>query len=75
MVPLVELAPSESGRIAYLRPRDHAILHQMIAMGLQPGTEVTVHRRSPAYCLKFQNIEVALDRELVEQIFVWRVTG
>lgn len=74
VIPLVELAPGESGRIAYLKPRDHAILHQMIAMGLQPGTEVKVHRCNPAYCLKIQEMELALDRELVEQIFVWRIT-
>lgn len=73
VMPLVDLAPGDAGKIAYLKPRDHSTLHQLIAMGLQPGTVVTVHRQSPAYCLKFDNIEVAIDTELVEQIFVWRM--
>jgi DtxR family Mn-dependent transcriptional regulator len=73
VVGLNELKPSEAGKIAYLKPGDHGLLHQLIALGIQPGTLVTVHRRSPAFCIKFDNTEIAIDEELVRRIFVWRV--
>ncbi len=70
---LNELLPSEKGRITYIKPGSHSILHQLMALGLQPGTVVTVHRTTPAFCIKFENTELALDEEIVKNIFVWKL--
>ena len=69
---LRDLKPSESGRIAYIKPGSHSNLHQLISFGLQPGIEVTVHRTSPTFCIKFENTELALDTQIVENIYVWK---
>ena len=73
VVSLNELQPSEKGKITYIKPGNHSIFHQLLAMGLQPGTEVTVHRTSPAFCIKFENTELAVDEEIIKNIFVWRI--
>lgn len=67
---LVELQPGESGKICYIKPSDHSQLHQLLSFGLNPGTIVSVHRTSPALCLKFENTELALDAEIAKNIFV-----
>lgn len=73
VISLSELKASEKGKITYIKPGSHSNLHQMISMGLQPGVVVTVHRVNPAFCIKFENTELALDKEIARNIFVWRI--
>lgn len=73
VVSLSELQPGEKGKITYIKPGSHSNLHQLISFGLNPGVVVTVHRQSPAFCIKFENTELALDIEIVKNIFVWRL--
>jgi DtxR family Mn-dependent transcriptional regulator len=73
VVSLRELKPSEKGKITFIRPGSHSNLHQLMSMGLQPGVTVTVHRTNPAFCIKFENTELALDEEIAKNIFVWKI--
>lgn len=75
VVSLAELKASESGRITYIKPTSHANFHQLISFGLHPGVVVTVHRRHPAFCIKFENTELAMDKDIARNIFVWRING
>ncbi len=70
---LAELNPSESGKITYIKPGSHSNLHQLLSFGLHPGVLVTVHRKSPAFCVKFENTELALDEGIAGNIFVWKM--
>ena len=71
---LIELLPGEQGRITYIKPGSHSNLHRLLSFGLNPGVTVTVHRTSPAFCIKFENTELALDPEIVKNIFVWKTS-
>lgn len=73
VVSLADLKPGEKGKITYIKPGSHSNLHQLISFGLNPGVMVTVHRKSPAFCIKFEHTELALDEEIVKNIFVWRM--
>ena len=73
VVSLNELRPSEKGKITYIKPGSHSNLHQLMSIGLQPGIIVTVHRTNPAFCIKFENTELAMDEELARNIFVWKI--
>jgi DtxR family Mn-dependent transcriptional regulator len=75
VVSLKELAPGESGKITYIKPDNHSSFHQLISFGLHPGVIVTVHRKNPAFCIKFENTELALDDNVVENIYVWKLTN
>jgi len=70
---LNELNPSEKRKITYIKPGSHSNLHQLMSVGLQPGIIVTVHRKNPAFCIKFENMELTIDEELTKNIFVWRI--
>ncbi|MFH2000419.1 MAG: metal-dependent transcriptional regulator [Planctomycetota bacterium] len=71
---LVNLAPGEKGRITYIKPKKHDRLHRLTSFGLTPGTVIEVHQCSPAFCIRFEGTELALNRDVAEDIFVARTT-
>lgn len=73
VVSLTDLAPGESGKITYIKPLTHSNLHQLISFGLNPGVIIRVHRKKPAFCIKYENTELALDKNIAKNIFVWRL--
>ncbi|MBF0106073.1 MAG: FeoA domain-containing protein [Deltaproteobacteria bacterium] len=73
VVNLTALAPGESGRITYITPKFHERLHRLTSFGLIPGTVITLHRKSPIYCLRFEGTEIAIDKDVAEDIFVSRI--
>lgn len=75
VVSLIKLKPGESGKITYIRPGNHSNLHQLMSFGLQPGSFVTVHRTTPAFCIRFDNTELAMDEVIAKNIFVWRMAN
>jgi DtxR family Mn-dependent transcriptional regulator len=75
VVSLKDLAPGESGKITYIKPGNHSSFHQLISFGLHPGVIVTLHRKNPAFCIKFENTELALDESVAENIYVWKLTN
>lgn len=72
VVSLDKLNPGESGKVTYIKPASHSILEQLISFGLSPGVIVTMTQNKPVYCVKFEQTELALDREVVRNIFVWK---
>ena len=75
VVSLKELAPGESGKITYIKPDIHTSFHQLISFGLHPGVVITVHRKNPAFCIKFENTELAIDENVAGNIYVWKLTN
>jgi DtxR family Mn-dependent transcriptional regulator len=73
VISLDQLVPGQSGKITYIKPGSHSNLHHLISLGLSPGVVVTVHRKKPAFCIKFEQTELALDEEIVKNIFVWKL--
>jgi DtxR family Mn-dependent transcriptional regulator len=73
IVNLTGLAPGEKGRITYIKPKDHARLHRLTSFGLTPGTVIELHQRSPAFCVRYEGTELAVDRDVAEDIYVTRI--
>jgi len=73
VVSLGELESGEKGRITYIIPDSHSNLHRLMSFGLHPGVIVSVHRTSPAFCIKFGNTELAIDKDIAKNIYVWKV--
>ncbi|MBF0229329.1 MAG: metal-dependent transcriptional regulator [Desulfamplus sp.] len=73
VVSLSELKPGEQGKITYIKPGNHSNLHQLISFGLNPGVVVKLHRKQPAFCIKYENTELAIDEKIAENIFVWKI--
>ena len=70
---LLKLEPGEKGKIAYIRPKDHNRLHRLMSLGLNPGTLVALHQKFPAFIIRFENTELALDKDIAEDIHIWKI--
>lgn len=67
---LDELKAGESGKVTFIKPSNHSQLHQILSFGLKPGVKIDVNRTSPAFCIQFENTELALDTEIAKNIFL-----
>ncbi len=72
VVPLSELKAGESGRITYISTSNHQRLDRLTALGLLPGRVVRVHQREPLFVVFLNATQLALEREIVEEIHVLR---
>ena len=69
---LDKLSDGEKGRIAYLLLKNHPELHQLLALGLVPGTEFKLHQTYPTYVVESGETTIALEKDIAEKIFVRR---
>ena len=73
VTPLNELHPGEQGRIVFIAPKYHARLDRLSTMGIIPGSVVRLHQKRPSYVLEIGETTLALDGEIVKEIYVKRV--
>lgn len=73
IVCISECEPGERIKIAYIRSKSHERLQQLSSFGIMPGLRVRLLQKTPAYCLQFENSEIALDKEIADDLFVWKV--
>jgi len=67
---LASLNPGVSGRIAYLTSKKHQRLQRLMAMGIIPGLQIRLIQKFPSYVIQIEETQIALDRELAEEIHV-----
>jgi DtxR family transcriptional regulator, Mn-dependent transcriptional regulator len=70
---LTQLEPGETGRITYIKPKHHARLHRLSSFGLTPGTVIELHQRFPSYCIRYEGTELAVNKDVAEDIFVAKI--
>ncbi len=73
VLPLEELGLGDRGRIVFIAPKSHQRLDRLSAMGILPGSVVRMHQRHPSYVLEIGETTLALDREIVKDIYVKKV--
>ena len=62
--------PGATGTVAYLSTRDSREVQKLMAMGVLPGTDIELIRRSPSYVFQVGYSQFTVDRPLAELIFV-----
>ncbi len=72
LVSLDRLEAGEVGRVAYVRPKTHSRLHSLLSFGISPGASIRVHQKVPAYVVKLDQTELAIEKDVVKDIYVWR---
>lgn len=70
VVPLTELEIGDRGRIIFIVPKSHARLDKLGSMGLVPGSTIRVHQKSPAYVIELGETTLAMDPEIIKEIYV-----
>jgi len=72
IVPLTELKVGQSARVAYVNCKNDQRLHKMEGLHIRPGASVKLHQTYPSYVMECEGVNIALDREIVSSICVWR---
>ncbi len=71
--PLDKLKVGETGRIIFIVSRQHTRLDKLSTLGIVPGTVLRVHQKRPAFVLQLDETTLALDPEIVKEIYVKKV--
>jgi DtxR family transcriptional regulator, Mn-dependent transcriptional regulator len=73
VVPVSKLVPGEAGRIVYVLTRAHPQLHKLMSLGVIPGTRIALHQVSPSFVIQVEETQLALEKELADEIYVKRL--
>jgi DtxR family Mn-dependent transcriptional regulator len=71
--PLDKLPVGRPAKIVYIVPRDPGRLVKLSDLGLVPGVEVRLQQKRPATVLALGETTLALDRDIVSEIYVKKV--
>ncbi len=72
IMPLSDLKLGESARIAYINCRNDQQIHKLDGLCIRPGAVVKLHQNYPTYVIECEGASIALDREVVANISVWK---
>jgi len=72
VVPLTGLEIGQSARIAYVNCKNDQQLHKIDGLHIRPGTTVKLHQTYPSYVIECEGANIALDKEIVANICVWK---
>ena len=73
VIPLDELGLGEQGRIVFIAPKSHQRLDRLSTLGIVPGSTVRMHQKNPSHVLQIGETTLALDKDIVRDIYVKRV--
>ena len=74
VIPLDELGLGEEGRIVFIAPKSHQRLDRLSTLGIVPGSIVRMHQKNPSHVLQIGETTLALDKEIVKDIYVKKTT-
>jgi DtxR family Mn-dependent transcriptional regulator len=69
---LEKLEVGEWARVAYVLVHHHPRLHKLMSFGIAPGVRIKMHQKSPTYVIQVDATQIALEKEIVKDIFVRR---
>jgi len=70
VIPLEELGLGEEGRIVFIAPKSHQRLDRLSTLGIVPGSVIRMHQKNPSYVLQIGETTLALDKDIVKNIYV-----
>ncbi len=73
VIPLEELGLGENGRIVFISSRSHQRLDRLSSLGIVPGSIIKMHQKNPSFVLQIGETTLALDKDIVKDIYVKRV--
>lgn len=62
----------QTARIAYLSAAKFSRLQKLSALGLAPGAVIKVLQKYPSFVVQCDETQIALEREIASDIYVWR---
>ena len=75
VTPLSESKIGENYRIVFITPKHHMRLDRLAVLGVLPGSTIFIHQKRPSYVVKVGETDIALDPEIVNDIYVKRLAS
>ncbi len=75
VIPLEDLGLGEEGRIVFIASKLHQRLDRLSTLGIVPGSTVRMHQKNPSHVLQIGETTLALDRDIVKDIYVKRTSS
>lgn len=73
VIPLSEAQVTESYKIVFMTPENHRRLDRLAVLGILPGSTIRIHQKRPSYVIRCGETDVALDLEIIRDIYVKKV--
>jgi DtxR family Mn-dependent transcriptional regulator len=73
VVKLSDLRSGEKGKIVFMSSGNKKRLEKLAPYGIIPGGVITLHQRRPSFVVQVGQTEIALDSEIVSDIYVRRI--
>lgn len=70
VAPLSSMAAGQTGKVAYIYAPETNKLQKLIAMGIQPGAQVSLIQSFPSYVFQAGHTQFAVDKEIADAIYV-----
>ncbi len=68
--PLSKAEVGEELVVAYINTKSHPRLHKLLSYDIGPGSKIELHQKKPVYVVKTGETDIALEEEIVKDIFV-----
>ena len=65
-----DLELGKEGKVVFISTKVKGHLESLSSLGIVPGTVVRLKQRRPAYVIQVGEMSVALDEQIVREIFV-----
>ena len=75
VIPVTELEVGQEARVAYVNCDDDSRLHKIDGLHIRPGAILKLHQTYPTFVIECEGANIALDREIAEDICVWKTPG
>jgi DtxR family Mn-dependent transcriptional regulator len=72
IVSLDKIDVGEWVTVAYILVHHHPRLHKLMSFGIAPGVRIKMHQKSPTYVIQVEETQIALEKEIVKDIYVRR---
>ncbi|MBI5700391.1 metal-dependent transcriptional regulator [Candidatus Saganbacteria bacterium] len=72
LVPLDKIDVGEWAIVSYVLSHSNPRLHKLMSFGINPGIKIKVHQKSPTYVIQVEETQIALESDVVRDIYVRR---
>ncbi|MBL6991939.1 MAG: metal-dependent transcriptional regulator [Bacteriovoracaceae bacterium] len=72
VMPLTEGKTGDMYTVAYINSQTNSRLQKLLNFQILPGVEVKVTQKYPSYVIQGKNIQLALDKDIIDDIHVWK---
>lgn len=62
----------EQARVAYISQRNYPRFQKLLSFGLAAGIPIKLQQRFPSFVIQCEETQIALEEDIVRDIFVWR---